>query len=72
MNTLAPPRVLVVDDEENIRYLVGSALELAGFDIAVAETGGEALDAVDAFRPDVVVLDVMWPDIDGFTVAPGR
>jgi CheY-like chemotaxis protein len=40
MNTLAPPRVLVVDDEENIRYLVGSALELAGFDIAVAETGG--------------------------------
>jgi CheY-like chemotaxis protein len=68
MTTVMSPRVLVVDDEENIRYLVGSALELAGFDIAVAETGSEALDAVESFRPDVVVLDVMLPDIDGFTV----
>jgi two-component system OmpR family response regulator len=62
------PRILVVDDEENIRFLVGSALELAGFLTALAETGQEALDAVDSFRPDLVVLDVMLPDIDGFTV----
>jgi two-component system OmpR family response regulator len=62
------PRVLVVDDEENIRFLVGSALELAGFVTALAETGREALDAVESFRPDLVVLDVMLPDIDGFTV----
>jgi two-component system, OmpR family, response regulator len=60
--------VLVVDDEENIRYLVGSALQMAGFETEVAETGNEALDAVECFRPDVVVLDVMLPDIDGFTV----
>ena len=60
--------MLVVDDEENIRYLVGSALQMAGFETEVAETGNEALDAVACFRPDVVVLDVMLPDIDGFTV----
>jgi two-component system OmpR family response regulator len=64
----AVPRVLIVDDEENIRFLVGSALQLAGFETAVAETGQEALKAVESFRPDVVVLDVMLPDVDGFTV----
>jgi two-component system, OmpR family, response regulator len=68
MSTTTPPRVLIVDDEENIRFLVGSALELAGFETAVAETGRQALQAVEAFRPDVVVLDVMLPDVDGFTV----
>jgi len=68
VTTATPPRVLVVDDEENIRFLVGSALDLAGFVTALAETGQEALDAVESFRPDLVVLDVMLPDIDGFTV----
>ena len=60
--------MLIVDDEENIRFLVGSALQLAGFETAVAETGQEALVLTESFRPDVVVLDVMLPDIDGFTV----
>jgi two-component system, OmpR family, response regulator len=62
------PRVLVVDDEENIRYLVGSALQLAGFETEVAESGCEAVEAAGTFQPDVVVLDVMLPDLDGFTV----
>jgi len=62
------PRVMIVDDEENIRFLVGSALELAGFDTLAVETGREALDAARTYRPDVVVLDVMLPDVDGFTV----
>jgi two-component system OmpR family response regulator len=66
--TTAAPRVLIVDDEENIRFLVGSALQLAGFETEVAETGQEALKVVESFRPDVVVLDVMLPDVDGFTV----
>ena len=66
--TASKPRVLVVDDEENIRYLVGSALQLDGFDITAVETGGEAIDAVAGFNPDVIVLDIMMPDIDGFTV----
>jgi two-component system OmpR family response regulator len=64
----AVPRVLIVDDEENIRFLVGSALQLAGFETQVAETGHEALKMVESFRPDVVVLDVMLPDVDGFTI----
>jgi two-component system OmpR family response regulator len=68
MTTTAPPRVLIVDDEENIRFLVGSALEMAGYDTAVAETGREALALAESFEPDAIVLDVMLPDIDGFTV----
>lgn len=68
MSTSAAARVLVVDDEENIRYLVGSALELAGFDAKTVETGQEAIDAATGYQPDVIVLDVMLPDIDGFTV----
>lgn len=66
--TPARPRALVVDDEENIRFLVGSALELAGFEARTAATGSEALQLVEHFRPDAVVLDVMLPDLDGFAV----
>jgi two-component system OmpR family response regulator len=62
------PRALVVDDEENIRFLVVSALELAGFEARTAASGTEALQVAERFRPDAVVLDVMLPDLDGFTV----
>jgi two-component system, OmpR family, response regulator len=62
------PRVLVVDDEENIRYLLTSALNHAGFEVGTAQSGREALDGVKVFRPDVVLLDVMLPDVDGFEV----
>ncbi|MCC6791897.1 MAG: response regulator transcription factor [Thermomicrobiales bacterium] len=62
------PRILVVDDEENIRFLVVTALELAGMEAATAATGREALDLIASRRPDAVVLDVMLPDLDGFTV----
>lgn len=62
------PRVLVVDDEENIRFLVGSALQMAGFEAIVAETGRDALALAAELQPDAVVLDVMLPDLDGFTV----
>ncbi len=61
-------RALVVDDEENIAYLVGSALRMAGLDVETAATGAEAVERADAAHPDVVVLDVMLPDIDGFEV----
>ena len=61
-------RVLVVDDEENITFLLDSALRHFGFDVRVAATGREALRVVEEFRPDVVLLDVMLPDLDGFDV----
>ncbi len=63
-----PSRVLVVDDEENISYLVGSALRMAGHDVQTAATGTEAVELAEATHPDVIVLDVMLPDIDGFEV----
>lgn len=62
------PRVLVVDDEENISYLVESALQLDGIDTQKAADGYQALTAVKTFDPHVIVLDVMMPGIDGFEV----
>jgi two-component system OmpR family response regulator len=61
-------RVLVVDDEENIRFLVASALELAGLEADTVATGRGALDRIAIWRPDAVVLDVMLPDLDGFAI----
>ncbi len=60
--------MLVVDDEENISYLVSSALRLADLEVTTAASGEEALAACNPTGPDVVVLDVMLPDLDGFEV----
>ena len=62
------PRILVVDDEENIRFLVTTALSLSGMDTVTASTGFEALDQIARERPDLVVLDIMLPDLDGFAI----
>ncbi|MDA3643460.1 response regulator transcription factor [Saccharopolyspora indica] len=62
-------RVLVVDDEPNILELLTAALRLSGFEVRGAATGADALRAAAEFRPDIVVLDVMLPDRDGFSVA---
>jgi two-component system OmpR family response regulator len=62
-------RVLVVDDESNITELVATALRYEGYDVQIAATGRQALKAAVDFRPDLIVLDVMLPDIDGFAVA---
>jgi two-component system OmpR family response regulator len=61
-------RVLVVDDEPYITDLVATALRYEGFQVAVAATGREALASVETFGPELVVLDVMLPDVDGFDV----
>jgi two-component system OmpR family response regulator len=58
----------VVDDEENISFLVASALKLDGCEVRVAATGRDAIDATEKFSPDAIVLDVMLPDFDGFEV----
>ena len=62
------PRVLVVDDELNIAELVGTALSYDGFEVKLAHDGAGAITAVQDFAPDLVVLDVMLPDLDGFEV----
>ena len=62
------PQVLVVDDEPNIRELVQVALKFHGCSVTTAATGKEALRQADAAQPDLIVLDVMLPDLDGFEV----
>ncbi len=63
-----PPLILVVDDEENIRFLVESGLALAGLETVSATNGREALAVVAEKRPQLIVLDVMMPELDGFEV----
>jgi two-component system OmpR family response regulator len=62
------PTVLVVDDEPNIRELVQVALSFHGCTVVTAATGKEALRWAEASQPDLVVLDVMLPDLNGFEV----
>ena len=62
------PKVLVVDDEPSIVEILEYNLEAAGFDVTTAETGGEALAAAKADPPEVVVLDLMLPEVDGLAV----
>jgi two-component system, OmpR family, response regulator len=61
-------RILVVDDEPRITDLVAMALRYEGFEVETAGTGRAALRAVQEFRPALVVLDIMLPDVDGFAV----
>jgi two-component system, OmpR family, response regulator len=61
-------RVLVVDDERGITDLVSMALRYEGLKVEVAMTGRDALRLVPTFRPHLVILDVMLPDLDGFEV----
>ena len=65
---MAGERLLLVDDEENLRSMLDAALRHSGFDVVPVGSGREALDAVKAERPELIVLDVMLPDIDGFEV----
>ncbi len=64
-----PTRILVVDDELNIAELVSTALRYDGFEVATATSGAEALRRSRRYRPHLLVLDVMLPDIDGYEVA---
>src|ERR1700728_762929 len=61
-------RLLVVDDEQTILELLSGSLRFAGFEVVTAASGAEALRAAAASRPDLVLLDVMMPDGDGFEV----
>ncbi|MDR1185923.1 MAG: response regulator transcription factor [Bifidobacteriaceae bacterium] len=61
-------KLLVVDDEPNIRDLLATSLKFAGFEVETAASGGQAVASVIEHDPDLLVLDVMLPDMDGFTV----
>jgi two-component system OmpR family response regulator len=62
------PAVLVVDDEPNIRELVQVALQFHGCSVTTAATGKDALRQAETDKPDLIVLDVVLPDLDGFEV----
>jgi two-component system OmpR family response regulator len=62
-------RILVVDDEPNIADVISIALRYNEYDVVTAGDGQQALAAVSESRPDLIVLDVMLPDLDGFEVA---
>jgi two-component system, OmpR family, response regulator len=64
----SPIRAVVVDDEDSLTDLLSMALRYEGWDVKLAGDGQKALSVIREFRPDVVVLDIMLPDIDGLTV----
>ena len=61
-------RLLVVDDDDTVRGLLADALRYAGFTVTAVATGPEAVEAARTDPPDLVVLDVMLPGMDGFAV----
>ena len=66
--TAPEARLLVVEDEPNIRELLSTSLRFAGFEVHTAGDGATALKLAEVERPDLLVLDVMLPDMDGFAV----
>ncbi len=67
-STMASERILVVDDETNIIDLARMYLERDGFQVEAAVDGAEAVEKISELKPDLVVLDIMLPEIDGFEV----
>jgi two-component system, OmpR family, response regulator len=67
-STQTKRRVLVVDDEDNVTHLVSSALRFDGFETVTADSGTAALAKVAEYDPDLIVLDVMMPGLDGLGV----
>jgi DNA-binding response OmpR family regulator len=64
------PRVAVIDDEEDIRCLLASELEAAGFEVRSARDGPAGLEAIREWEPSLILLDVMMPKIDGISILP--
>lgn len=60
--------IVVIDDEPAIRDLLATSLKFSGFAVEMAATGSQAIETIEKNKPDLIVLDVMLPDIDGFTV----
>ncbi len=58
-------RILIVDDEENIRFLYKEELEEEGFTVELAKNGEEALEKLPLFQPDIITLDIKMPGMNG-------
>ena len=65
---MADPTLLLVDDEDNLRSMLEAALRHSGFEVHCAASGRSAIEVATGVRPDLIVLDVMLPDLDGFEV----
>ena len=61
-------KVMVVDDENDVVELIKFMLEKDGYQVVTAANGREALERVEAAKPDLIILDIMMPEIDGYTV----
>ncbi|NOZ37188.1 MAG: sigma-54-dependent Fis family transcriptional regulator, partial [Gammaproteobacteria bacterium] len=68
LKTHSAPYILVVDDEPDIRHLVQEILEDEGYEVSVAENGEAARNAHRQRRPDLVLLDIWMPDLDGISL----
>lgn len=68
INMLSNRNVLVIDDESDTLELIKLILESGGFEVMVASSGIEALNIIETIRPDLVLLDIMMPDMDGWEV----
>lgn len=64
-----PSKILIVDDEPSIVLAINHLLSQSNYHTETAENGLEALQKVEQFKPDLIVLDVMMPEMDGFSVA---
>src|SRR3954469_981507 len=69
MDSNAPLRILVVDDNIDAADLLGALLETMGHSVVVAHDGAQGLAQFEAFTPDIAILDLGLPEIDGFTLA---
>jgi len=65
---MTAPRILVVDDEPNIRDLLVTSLRFAGYQVRAVANGAQTISAVLEEEPDLIILDVMLPDMNGFSV----
>ncbi len=61
-------KILVADDEASIRRILETRLKMVGYDVVTAEDGEEAVDVYNKTMPDLVILDVMMPKMDGYGV----
>ena len=66
MTSTEPTRILIVDDDPEIQHLLAAVLRRRGYELVFARDGGEAQRAVRAFVPDLILLDLMMPKVDGF------